>query len=211
MSPTPTGVSQLSALRSRRPRATDERGAVMVEAALVLPVMVLLVLGIMEFGLLFTSYSTTTAASRSGARLAATAYSQAGGSSTQQDQAADAIAAAVSADLEVLNNAEPVGMAIYRVDPGSGDGEPVGGFPGPDMTGGCTTDCIRYSWNASTEEMDRTSGSWSDADACGVDVDSIGVYVQTEHSYISGILGQTRDVDGHTVMRLEPLPTDSCG
>ena len=46
--------------------------------------------------------------------------------------------------------------------------------------------------------------------ACGVTVDSIGVYVQTEHSYISGILGSSRAVDGHTVMRLEPLPADQC-
>jgi glutamate dehydrogenase/leucine dehydrogenase len=42
-------------------RLLSQKGAVIVEAALVLPVMVILVLGIFEFGLLFTSYSTTTA------------------------------------------------------------------------------------------------------------------------------------------------------
>jgi Flp pilus assembly protein TadG len=182
----------------------------MVEAALILPVMVLLVLGIMEFGLLFTSYSTTTAASRSGARLAATAYSQAGSSTTAQNSAATQIAAATAADLEVLNNAEPVGMAIYKVNPSSTDGAPYGGYPGANMTGGCTSNCIKFSWNASTQTFTKTGGSWTNADACGVTVDSIGVYVQTEHSYISGILGSTRDVDGHTVMRLEPLPADQC-
>jgi hypothetical protein len=46
--------------------------------------------------------------------------------------------------------------------------------------------------------------------ACGATIDSIGVYVQARHTYISGILGSTRDVDGHTVMRLEPLPADQC-
>lgn len=182
----------------------------MVEAALILPVIVLLILGIMEFGLLFTSYSTTTAASRSGARLAATAYSQAGNSSTAQDTAAEQIALATAADLEVLNNAEPIGMAIYRVNTSSTDGSPVGGFPGPNMTGGCTSDCIKFTWDAATQTFDRASGSWTDADACGTAVDSIGVYVQSEHTYISGILGSTRDVDGHTVMRLEPLPADQC-
>jgi hypothetical protein len=182
----------------------------MVEAALILPVIVLLILGIMEFGLLFTSYSTTTAASRSGARLAATAYSQAGTTTAQQDVAAQQIALATAADLEVLNNAEPVGMAIFRVNSASTDGSPVGGFPGPNMTGGCSSRCIRFSWNASTQTFTRTSGSWTDADACGLQVDSIGVYVQSRHTYISGILGETRDVDGHTVMRLEPLPADQC-
>lgn len=182
----------------------------MVEAALILPVMVLLVLGIMEFGLLFTSYSTTTAASRSGARLAATAYSQAGSSTSAQDGAASQIAAATAADLEVLNNGVPIGMVIYRVDGSSTNGAPVGGFPGPNLTGGCTSDCIRFTWNTANGTFTRTSGSWPDADACGAVVDSVGVFVQTRHNYISGLLGQTRDVEGHTVMRLEPLPSDQC-
>lgn len=182
----------------------------MVEAALILPVMVLLVLGIMEFGLLFTSYSTTTAASRSGARLAATAYSQAGDSTTAQASAATQIAAATAADLEVLNNGEPTGMVIYRVNPSSTNGAPVGGFPGANLAGGCTTDCIRFTWDAAAGAFTRTSGSWPAVDACGVDVDSVGVFVQSRHSYISGLLGQTRDVEGHTVMRLEPLPSDQC-
>ena len=181
----------------------------MVEAALILPVIVLLILGIMEFGLLFTSYSTTTAASRSGARLAATAYSQAGTSTTAQDSAATQIAAATAADLEVLNNAEPIGMVIYKVNPSSTDGAPIGGFPGANMTGGCTSSCIKFSYNAATQAFTKTSGSWTNADACGTAVDSIGVYVQARHTYISGILGSTRDVDGHTVMRLEPLPRTS--
>jgi len=78
------------------------------------------------------------------------------------------------------------------------------------MAGGCSTDCIRFSWNSATGEFVRTSGSWTNADACGVTVDSIGVYVEARHDYISGILGRTRNVSGHTVMRLEPLPADQC-
>ncbi len=182
----------------------------LVEAALILPVMVLLVLGIMEFGLLFTSYSTTTASSRSGARLAATAYSQAGTNTTAQNAAAVQIAAAAAADLEVLNNAEPIGMVIYKVNPSSTNGAPYGGFPGANMSGGCTSSCIKFSWNAATETFTKTSGSWTNADACGVSVDSIGIYIQARHDYISGILGSSRIVDGHTVMRLEPLPSDQC-
>jgi len=173
--------------------------------------MVLLVLGIMEFGLLFTSYSTTTAASRSGARLAATAYSQAGGAPVAQQAAATQISLATAADLEVLNNAEPIGMAIYKVNPASTDGAPVGGFPGANMSGGCTTDCIRFEWNSATDTFTRTSGAWTNPQACTVSaIDSVGVYVEARHDYISGILGRTRNVSGHTVMRLEPLPADQC-
>ncbi len=194
-----------------RSRSRGQQGAVLVEAALILPVLVLLVLGIIEFGLLFTSYSTASGSSRSGARLAATAYSQAGPVTTAQNDAADQIAAAVSADLKVLNNAEPTGMVIYKVNPSSADGAPYGGFPGGDMVGGCTSSCIRYTWNAGTQKMVKQSGSWTNADACGVAVDSIGVYVQAKHSFMTGFFGADHDADGHTVMRLEPLPADQCG
>lgn len=182
----------------------------MVEAALVLPVMVLIVVGIIEFGLLFTSYSTTTAATRSGARLAATSYAQAGNVTAAQDAALGQIAAATAADLKVLNNGVPVGMAVYKVDPASADGAPIGGYPGADMVGGCTTSCVKFTWNPTTKTMDNSSGSWTNADACGTSVDSIGVYVQTKHNYITGFFGKTKAVSGHTVMRLEPLPTDQC-
>jgi hypothetical protein len=182
-----------------------------VEAALILPVLVILVIGIIEFGLLFTSYSTANGSSRSGARLAATAYSQAGTNPTTQLETADLIAAAAAADLKVLNNAVPTGMVIYKVNPNSGDGAPYGGFPGANMVGGCTSSCFRYTWNSGTEEMVHSSGSWTNADACGTEVDSIGVYVQAKHSFMTGFFGADHDADGHTVMRLEPLPADQCG
>lgn len=175
-----------------------------------LPLLILIVLGIMEFGLLFTSYSTTTASSRSGARLAATDYAQAGTVPTSQLASAQGIADATAADLKVLNNATPIGMAVYRVNPSSTSGAPYGGFPGDGMVGGCTLDCIRFSWNPNTESMVYQSGSWPNPDACGLSVDSVGVVVQTRHDYITGAFGTQRFVDGHTVMRLEPLPTDQC-
>lgn len=47
------------------------RGQAMVEFALILPVFILILLGIMEFGLVFHQYLVVTAASREGARVAA--------------------------------------------------------------------------------------------------------------------------------------------
>jgi len=188
-----------------------QQGAVLVEAALVFPVLMLIVIGIMEFGLLYTSHSTNTASSRSGARLAATEYSQAGASSTQQEIAATNIAAATSADLKVLRNAVPIGMVIYKVNPSSANGAPYGGFPSQGMSGGCTQQCIRFQWNSSTDSMEYVSGAWTDADACGVQVDSIGVYVETRHDFVTKAIRSDAMVGSHTVMRLEPLPTDQCG
>ena len=196
----------MNALHTARRR--DERATALIEAAFVVPVLVVLVLGIMEFGLVFASTSTTTAGSRSGARLAAVSYAAAGTVATSQRTASDAVAAAVAADLKALNNATPVGLTIYKVDPTSTSGAPVGGYPGTGLTGGCTDRCIRYTWNGSS--MIYSSGSWSDPDACGTTIDSVGVYVQVTHRYISGLIGSTRTVSGHTVMRLEPLATSQC-
>jgi hypothetical protein len=183
---------------------------VLVEAILVLPVLIILILGIIEFGLAFASSSTTTASSRSGARVAATAYPQASGT-TAQTATADQIAAAVSADLKALSNATPLGMTIYKVDPTSTEGAPVGGFPGDNMTGGCSSNCFKYAWNTGTDTMVYSNGGWAAPDACGATVDSIGVFVQVRHEYLADMFGTTRTVTGHTVMRLEPLPTDQCG
>jgi hypothetical protein len=59
---------------SRPRRATDrlasERGAELVEFALVFPLLLLVMLGIMDFGFLFQRYEVITAAAREGARIA---------------------------------------------------------------------------------------------------------------------------------------------
>jgi Flp pilus assembly protein TadG len=48
----------------------DERGAQLIEAALVLPLLLLVLLGILDFGLLFQRYEAVTNAAREGARVA---------------------------------------------------------------------------------------------------------------------------------------------
>ena len=65
-----------------------------MEAAFAIPVLLLILLGTMEFGLVFASGSVTTGSSRSGARLAATSYAPAGSVQSAQLDAADGIAAA---------------------------------------------------------------------------------------------------------------------
>jgi Flp pilus assembly protein TadG len=56
------------ALRRRRPAAARARGQSLVEFALVLVPLLVLVLGIIQFGLIFNSYVTVTNAAREGAR-----------------------------------------------------------------------------------------------------------------------------------------------
>jgi Flp pilus assembly protein TadG len=57
-------------LNFRRRLRSSERGAELIEFALVLPLLLLLVLGIVDFGFLFQRYEVVTNAAREGARLA---------------------------------------------------------------------------------------------------------------------------------------------
>jgi Flp pilus assembly protein TadG len=61
----------MKALSTRRPVRRSEEGQAMVEFALVIPVLLLLVFGIIQFGILFNNYVTLTDAVRAGARQAA--------------------------------------------------------------------------------------------------------------------------------------------
>ena len=54
----------------REKREKRERGQALVEFAMVLPVLILLVVGMMQFGLLFHEYLLVTHAAREGARVA---------------------------------------------------------------------------------------------------------------------------------------------
>lgn len=69
----------------------DERGQAMVELALVLPILLILFMGIIEFGRVYHSYLVITNASREGARVAIL-----GGS----DEAISARVGEVTADLD---------------------------------------------------------------------------------------------------------------
>jgi Flp pilus assembly protein TadG len=56
---------------TQRIRWSEERGQSMTEFAIVLPILVVLLFGIVQFGILFNNYVTLTDAARAGARAAA--------------------------------------------------------------------------------------------------------------------------------------------
>ena len=71
---------------TRRPR--DDRGAAAVEFALIVPLLVLLVIGIIEFGHAFRVHGTLSAAAREGARSMALQSDPAEARAAVQDAAA---------------------------------------------------------------------------------------------------------------------------
>jgi Flp pilus assembly protein TadG len=56
---------------TRLRRASDERGVAVVEFALIMPVLILLVAGVIQFGIMYSQYQVLQGAAREGARCAA--------------------------------------------------------------------------------------------------------------------------------------------
>ena len=82
----------------------NQRGQVLVEMALILPIICLLLLGMMEFGRIFHTYLVLTNASREGARAAAVGQ-------TDHQVVAAVVDTAASLHTEVLT---------ITIDPGEG-------------------------------------------------------------------------------------------
>jgi hypothetical protein len=188
---------------ARRAVRARQRGSVLVEAAIIFPVLLMVTFGTIEYGLAFMSASTTSSATRSGARIASTAYAPAVRSGTANG-VIDQVRLAVEDDLKALSRGTPVKLWMYRVDPSSPGGAPTGS---PDFST-CTTSCIRWTWDGS--HFAGRAGTWPSPTACGSTLDRVGIYVQVRHEPLTGFFGNGTTISEHTVMRIEPLPTDQC-
>ncbi len=78
----------------------NQKGQAFVEFAIVLPILLLLVFGIIQFGILFNNYLTLTDAVRAGARQAAV-------SRTLPDQVGPAVARVRAAAASLPSNTDP--------------------------------------------------------------------------------------------------------
>jgi Flp pilus assembly protein TadG len=68
--PTPMSAARLNTRSARRWRRARERGIELVEFSLVAPVLLLVVMGLIEFGVIFNSHLELRSAAREGGRLA---------------------------------------------------------------------------------------------------------------------------------------------
>lgn len=188
----------------RRLRARRERGATLIEAAFVTPVVFLCLFGVIEIGVAMSSVSTTASASREGARYAAANFAVA----AVKLDVAEEIADLVRRDLNSLTGlADPQVLWIYRADATTGDPILGAGFSS------CNSSCYRFTWDGANDEWvyDTSSPGWALPDACVADggIDTVGVYVQTRHHALTGFIDD-RTIREHVNIRLEPLPSEQC-
>jgi Flp pilus assembly protein TadG len=190
-----------------RRRRRQQRGAVLIEAAIVMPLLITLVMGIIEFGMVFSDMQTVGSATRAGVR-SGVAYSR---QDAFDEQAVDAVASALTA----RTTGEPLELWIYQVEReadnavGFDAGAPVGHPTFDD----CTTRCLKYTWDTVNDlwVLD-TSTSWDagDQNACSLPLDQMGVRIKVRHDMVTGLFGDSITLTDKTVMRLEPQPLSVC-
>lgn len=175
-----------------------DRGAVAVEAAIVLPLILAVLLGVIDTALLLRAGVGLSAAVRSGARVASAEPR----AETFASDAADAVAR--SGTGVALSDIEQ--LWIYRAN--------SQGYPGPDgvsrFPSSCEDACVRFRFDQASARFVRQGGSWpaSSIDACVGSAQAVGVRVVARHIPLAaGIVGP-RQVAERAVMRFEPLATE---
>jgi Flp pilus assembly protein TadG len=182
-----------------RPRR-EQRGAVLVETAIVLPVLLLVVLGIVEYASAYHDSSITADAARAGGRVASA-------QALNPSYATDA-ASSVSASLQSLPSNAPQEMWVYKAN--------SNGYPGTLTSfSSCTTQCIKYVWLPATKQFDTANpqgSGWpaSTQQVCTEPFDELGIYVKIQHNFITNLFGATVTLDDHAIFRLEPTSLAAC-
>ncbi|HLU31104.1 MAG TPA: TadE family protein [Acidimicrobiia bacterium] len=181
-----------------RPRHRADRGATLVEMALVFPILVLIIMGVAEIGLYFKDYLTVTYASREGVRVAAFA-----------GDSIDADCQVLVAVGEFLGNANLEKLDRVEIYVATQDGTQT---PGATNTarlkeGGDPTACNEPAlpddgWLRTTNKpaTDRqvTAGAGP--------LDIVGVRIVMDHEWVTGFppfRGEVT-VNETTIMRVEP-------
>ncbi|MGH8916061.1 MAG: TadE/TadG family type IV pilus assembly protein [Acidimicrobiia bacterium] len=179
--------------------ASEDRGAAIVEMAILLPILLLLVIGVFELGGAFKDYLTTSNAVREGTRIL---------SARGTDPTADCVAvvAAVSSMTTATNLDDLVSVEIFEADP---DGDPEPGTTNTyTYSSGDPTICTSTapncgSWNCTIQQP---PSSRSALVGPGVSPDLVGMKIIYTHDWYSNFPPFTGSItiDEQTISRLEP-------
>ncbi|MCX6434178.1 MAG: pilus assembly protein [Actinobacteria bacterium] len=223
-------------LTPRRGRRGD-RGASAVEFAILVPVLLLILLGILEFAFVLRDYLSVSSAVRVGTRVAAsgagskaatcpnplpTGMTACAGTDTPQlaQSAADAIQRAGTAMAQDAIDE----IWVYRANT---SGYPANSYytsvANPNNTtgattqaamlaAGCNTACVKYAWNDAQNKFEYRGGVWdyTKINACIKDPDAVGIYMKATHPFFTKFIRSTISMTDRSVMSFEPLPAGQC-
>ncbi len=192
-----------------RKKGKHERGATLVEAALITPVFFLLIFGILEMGLLYRDALTNSNAAKEGARSASV-----NGSSTSADYL---ILRSIENGIGSIGIENLENIVVFKA---SGPNDTV---PDACRTGSQPGVCNRYDAASFFRELNVAGTSTPTGNfGCrpGFSIDRhwcpsernttlgaseyVGVHVETRHDYITGFFGASTTLEDTNIIRLEP-------
>lgn len=192
-----------------RRRSKDDRGATLVEAAMVTPIFLFVLFGVMEFGLAYRDNLTVANSTRDAARVATT-----GGNSADADYG---ILQRISDDMDVMGH-DTIDLIVVFDAGGPGGSVKTGSSgslatckTGTAVSGVCNVYTVADLSRPLSDFGCLTPGSL-DSSWCPMGrsiaitdpPDYIGVYLETTHVYATGMFGNDVTISDETVMRIEP-------
>lgn len=190
-------------------RRARERGAVLVELTLIVPVLMTIVLGMFEIGMAWSASQSVVQASRSGART----VSQLGTYAYADQEALRAVLSTFGNEVDRVNR-----VSIYLYDDTQPDGVPAScGTPEVPASGvGCNSyvqsDFVQVTNAAHFATSDTACGSGRSGAWCPTvrsdrqsDATLVGVEVEYRYSPVSGYFGADDwTLTQRIVMKVEP-------
>ena len=202
-------------------RLTGDTGSVIAEFALLLPFLVVLILGILEFGSAFRERSNLSGALQSSARIEA-----ASGATRSADYLA------LQSFYALMNQSKNVTVnkiVIYRTT--SANGAPLNSICLTSSSGSLAYNCSVYTWTQATQVATDVSGTILAADfgttgsGCSASAwdynycplnrqveqadppDYVGVYANVTYKSLTGLLPTTVTMTDQAVYRIDPKVT----
>jgi hypothetical protein len=175
----------------------DERGGTLVEAAIIVPLLMLLTFGGIEFGIGFGQKGALESSTRAGARRAATLTADPD-NAAQNSIALDTLPS-VNAALDSTAVPKLVQLWIYKHN-GAFDPE----------ASGCASDCISFTPSPGDPghfDAATANGSWPlvDRNGCGINADRVSVKIKGQFEFLTGLVGSgVIDLRSTSTLQFEP-------
>jgi Flp pilus assembly protein TadG len=190
-----------------------------VEAALLLPILITMMLGIVEMSLYMRDIVSVSSAVRVGSRIASVSAGAGPGTCVASvnpppctPASAPAFAQAAANAIQRAGSAMPQtqinSLTIYDAN--------AKGYPQPANNTAltCSYNCVVYVWDTGLGAFRYASGSWNSTsvNACVNDPNetAIGIAMTATHPWITGFFKNSVTINERSVMQFEPLPSAGC-
>jgi hypothetical protein len=215
--------------RGTERRLADDRGAALIEASLVAPVLLIIVLAIMEYGLVFRDYLTVSDTVADAARTGAVQ----GRDKTISGQTADfSIVSSIRQNTAGLRYTDVERIVVFRGGPPQA-GSAIDQVPASCKTGTASSpsdNCNVYPVEAALLAIQYGNNDFFECNAAGqpacgwspggtfvsderldgtinvggqFPIDYLGVYLEVRHRYVTGLFGDEFVIKDASIARLE--------